>query len=114
MRTNPGMLVLVIGATVGACQDSSSSPPAATEASITLSKAAWNYYQQYLSTRKPITFAVSKDGYSAYYIYCDFDECDRHQARLDALSQCAKIGHQQCIIFAELTKIVVPYKISGV
>lgn len=102
--------VLCLG--LAAC--SPGSPSSTSEAPIVISQGVWNAYEQYLQTGTPGAFAVAADGRHAGLVYCIEDAC-RHgfvQVRQTAVVTCERSGGSDCRVFAEGTRIVVPYRVE--
>ena len=82
---------------------------------ITLANETWGYYQQYLRAiqpNKPGAFAVSLDGRSAFYYYCEDVVCMSGSGyKHNALKGCKSYG-KECVIFAYRDDILVSYEIE--
>lgn len=84
--------------------------------SIEISDRVWGHYQEYLRTigsAKPGAFAVSRDGYSSYYVYCRDVRCMSGPTYSnDALRRCEDMANQECFVFAIRQDIKVAYTLA--
>jgi hypothetical protein len=76
----------------------------------------WGGYQQYLRNigngNKPGAFAISKDGRSAFYSWCQDIRCVAGPTySQDALSACEREYGTDCVVFAVRDDIKVEYEI---
>jgi len=82
---------------------------------VTLTSKTWGYYQEYLrdiQPNRPGAFAVSVDGRSAYYYYCEEVLCVAGAGyRKGALDGCKRWG-KECVVFAYRDDILIPYKVA--
>lgn len=112
MRALLATLATIVGLSLVGCQDPQSPAPTAGGKPIVVSQAVWASFQKYLRDSNNIAFAVSEDGNGSFYYYCDSQNCPDSQARIDAVSVCARTNHQQCRLFAIRSRIVVPYEVA--
>jgi len=115
MRAFLVVLALIVGMLPVGCKDPSSPDPTANQAPLVISKEVWAYYQKYLNTGSPLAFAVSSNGRCANYSYCSGGHnCQQYnEARSWALNNCSTFCHDQCVVFAKWSQIVVPYEIAS-
>ena len=78
----------------------------------------WAWYQQYLRSIangiKPGAFAISKDGRSAFYSWCQDIRCRAGPTySQDALGSCQRQHGPDCVVFAVRDEIQVAYEIIG-
>jgi hypothetical protein len=76
----------------------------------------WGWYQQYLRNigngNKPGAFAISKDGHSAFYSWCQDIRCVAGPTySQDALNACERHYETKCVVFAVRDDIKVEYEI---
>lgn len=76
----------------------------------------WGWYQQYLRNigngNKPGAFAISKDGHSAFYSWCQDIRCVAGPTySQDALNACERHYDTECVVFAVRDDIKVEYEI---
>jgi hypothetical protein len=76
----------------------------------------WGWYQQYLRNigngNKPGAFAISKDGHSAFYSWCQDIRCVAGPTySQDALNACERRYEMECVVFAVRDDIKVDYEI---
>jgi len=76
----------------------------------------WGWYQQYLRNigngNKPGAFAISKDGRSAFYSWCEDIRCVAGPTySQDALNACERRYDTECVVFAVRDDIKVDYEI---
>ena len=76
----------------------------------------WGWYQQYLRNigngNKPGAFAISKDGKSAFYSWCQDIRCVAGPTySQDALNACERRYETECVVFAVRDDIKVEYEI---
>jgi hypothetical protein len=77
----------------------------------------WGWYQQYLRAigngNKPGAFAISKDGRSAFYSWCEDIHCIAGPTySQDALNSCEREYGTDCVVFAVRDDIKVDYEIE--
>lgn len=81
--------------------------------SIEISDRVWGHFQEYLVTlgpSKPGAFAVSSDGGSSYYIYCQDVRCRSGTTYShEAVSRCESSTGRDCVLFALRREIQVAY-----
>ena len=114
LKTKAALLgVLGLGLMSAAC--SSSGPPVTEEAPLVISKGVWAGYQQYVQLGMPGAFAISRDGRRAQGVYCN----DSGWATAPRPCQDGRISQEarvlcgdDCVIFAEGTTIIVPYRVE--
>jgi hypothetical protein len=78
----------------------------------------WGWYQQYLHAigngTKPGAFAISKDGQSAFYSWCEETRCIAGPSYSQtALNSCEREYGKDCVVFAVRDEIKVEYEIVG-
>jgi hypothetical protein len=77
----------------------------------------WGWYQEYqraIAPSNPGAFAVSMDGSSAYYFYCQEIQClSGGSYKREALKGCRNLANQDCYIFGFKNSIEVSYKIRN-
>jgi len=91
------------------------SPPLQTRADepLVISPDVMADFAQYKALRKPLYFAVSKDGLFSWYTYCIDYNCQAGQTyRRDVLANCADEGGTECVIFAVADKVQVEYRVG--
>jgi hypothetical protein len=76
----------------------------------------WGWYQQYLRNigngNKPGAFAISTDGHSAFYSWCQDIRCVAGPTySQDALNACERHYETECVVFAVRDDIKVDYEI---
>jgi hypothetical protein len=70
-------------------------------------------FAQYKALRRPLYFAVSKDGLFSWYTYCMDYNCQASQSyRREVLANCADEGGTECVIFAVADKVQVDYRVG--
>jgi len=83
---------------------------------IEISDRVWGSFQEYLreiGSTNPGAFAVTRDGSSSYYVYCPEFRCVSGQTyRHEALRRCEDMSGRECVLFALLDDIVIPYKLA--
>jgi hypothetical protein len=106
------VLTLIAALSVAACAAKQIQPPS----DLVLTNETWGYYQTYLSDispNRPGAFAVSVDGRSAFYMWCQDVLCMGGPTyKRDAIKGCEKFG-RECLVFAYRDEIIVPYKLEG-
>lgn len=76
-------------------------PDARADEPLVLSPNVIADFAQYKARRKPLYFAVSRDGLYSWYAYCEGYNCQTPQTyRRDAIAECEKEGGTECVIFA--------------
>jgi hypothetical protein len=79
----------------------------------------WGAYQQYLRAigngNKPGAFAITEDGFGAYYNWCPDTRCRLLGSSYgqNALSNCEREYETKCVVFAVRDDIRVEYEILG-
>jgi hypothetical protein len=78
----------------------------------------WGWYQQYLRNIgngiKPGAFAITKDGQSAYYSWCQDIRCVAGPSYShDAVENCQRQFGADCVVFAIRDEIQVDYEVVG-
>jgi hypothetical protein len=89
---------------------------AVPEDAILVDGHVWGSYQQYLRAIsngiKPGAFAITKDGRSAFYSWCQDIRCMPGSTYgQDALGSCERTHGSQCVLFAVRDQIRVPYQV---
>jgi len=70
-------------------------------------------FAHYKALRKPLYFAVSKDGLFSWYTYCIDYNCQASQSyRHEVLANCADEGGTDCLIFAVGDEVQVEYRVG--
>lgn len=71
---------------------------------IGITQAVWDAYNnRYLAEHTPLAFAVSENGATFYYFYCEAIRCinlNSNEAIADAISRCQGRGQGTCVLFA--------------
>lgn len=106
--------LLGIGLLSAGCS-SGSTQGVTAEAPLVISKRVWAFYQEYVGLGMPGAFAVSRDGRRAQGVYCQDSlwataprPCQDGRISQEARVACG----DDCIIFAEGTNIIVPYRVE--
>ena len=110
------LALLGIGLAASACSGGSGQAAnGAPQSEIVITKQVWAWYQQYVGEGMPGAFAVSRDGRRAQYVYCANSEaltaarpCQNAQISQQARISCG----DDCVIFAEGSSIIVPYRVE--
>ena len=91
---------------------------AAAEEKLYIDSQVWGFYQVYLRNisngTKPGAFAVSRDGGSAFYSWCQDIRCMAgptysHEAK----TACEREYGTECVVFAIRDEIKVEYEVVG-
>lgn len=116
VKTKAALLgVLGIGLMSAACSTNGSGQPVTAEAPLVISKGVWAGYQQYVRLSMPGAFAVSRDGRRAQGVYCEDSlwMTAPRPCQDGRISQQARVAcGEDCVIFAEGTSIIVPYRVE--
>lgn len=83
----------------------------------TISSRTFGHYQTYLNdigNSNPGAFAISEDGGSAFYFYCQDVRCASGGTyKQGALQRCRTMTKQECYVFAYRRDILVDYKVAN-
>ena len=91
----------------------SPSPEARADESLVVSPDVMTEFAEYKARRKPLSFAVSKDGLFSWYVYCEGYNCQATQNyRRDAITRCEEEGGTECVIFAVGDEVQIEYRVG--
>lgn len=106
--------ICALGLSLVACAAPNDS--ASTGGTRVISAQTWGWFQSYLrdiGPGNPGAFAVSEDGNSAHYFYCQEVRCmSGGSYRRGAVENCQKAAKQDCYTFASGRDILVSYKVQ--
>jgi hypothetical protein len=92
---------------------------AAAAEEYVIDRGVWGAYQEYLRNIgngiKPGAFAITTDGFGAYYTWCKDTRCRVVGASYSqlAVSNCEREYRTECVVFAVLDEIRAEYEILG-
>lgn len=75
---------------------------------IKLHPGVWEGFERYKKARKPLAFAVSRDGRRSHGIVCPDQRCVVKNYKQLAVQRCGK----DCVVFAVGVVIMVPYEVQ--
>lgn len=105
-----GFALLALSLGIAAC--AAGAKPSGT---MPISNQVWGHYQKYLNDighTNPGAFAVSRDGYSAFYFYCQEARCQSGGTyKNEAVKRCRSTSGRDCYVFAFGREIQVAYKV---
>lgn len=83
-----------------------------------ISAEVWNVYQAYLlkidNGDKPGAYAITTDGYGAFYVWCEETRCVAGATYgQDAVNYCEREYDTDCVVFAVRDDIRVEYEIAA-
>lgn len=90
--------------------------PARAEEIYLIDGSVWDHFQGYLDKighgRRPGAYAITTDGYGAYYVWCPDTRCRAGSTYShEAKTSCEKEYDTDCVTFAIRDEIKVKYEI---
>lgn len=92
-------------------------PGAVAAEKYVISADVWSVYQEYLrridNGHKPGAYAITKDGYGAFYTWCEETRCMAGATYgQDAVNYCEREYDTECVVFAVRDDIRVEYEVA--
>lgn len=89
---------------------------AQAEETYIIDGAVWDHFQGYLDKighgRRPGAYAITTDGYGAFYVWCEEVRCRAGRSySTEAVEYCENEYKTDCVVFAIRDEIKVPYEI---
>jgi hypothetical protein len=106
-------LLRLAGLIVAAAAFASHLQEARADEPLVVSPEVMADFAQYKARKKPLYFAVSKDGLTSWYSYCLDYNCQETQSyRMEAIKRCEGQAGSACMIFAVEDEIQVDYRVG--
>lgn len=91
---------------------------ASADEKYVISAEVWSVYQEYLAKidngDKPGAYAITKDGYGAFYVWCEEIRCMAGTTySQDAINYCEDEYDTECVTFAVRDEIRVSYEVAA-
>ncbi len=92
----------------------SRSPETRADEALVVSPDVMTDFAEYKARRKPMYFAVSKDGLFSWYTYCEGYNCQAaaQSYRHDVIARCEDESGTDCVIFAAGDEVQVEYRVG--
>ena len=106
--------LVLAGLIVAMALFASRSPETRADEALVVSPDVMTDFAEYKARRKPMYFAVSKDGLFSWYTYCEGYNCQAaaQSYRHDVIARCEDESGTDCVIFAAGDEVQVEYRVG--